>query len=341
LRFSILVPSYNRPEYIRETLVSIFKSSFVDFEVLVSDDCSPRADIIQSVLSEFSEENRLRCFFQKDNLKEPNNKNFLVSKAKGDYLIFIGDDDVILPNALGVLDSYIDACSDVALFSFGYNIIDESNVHIYKRLSPVEFNIDSRNLKTLYDFFASDIIPFWFFHPATFCCKRRVEMEIKYIDNIGIGEDFMFLFDVINQGYKIKVIPYALFKWRKIQNSECVDLQKNQSLIDGAAVFTRAKILERLESSRDLNPEIRKIVNSERFRIDFLYKPMLEGPISERENICISNDKKTEFNKYKRRYSFLATKIDRLYRYINITGIVGFYNIWLIFIGRIMYKLKK
>ena len=75
MRFSILVPSYNRPEYIRKTLSSIFASTIDDFEVLISDDNSPKAELIKQTISEFSKDLRLKFFFQRSNLKEPNNKN--------------------------------------------------------------------------------------------------------------------------------------------------------------------------------------------------------------------------------------------------------------------------
>ena len=42
--FSILIPSYNRPEYINELLESIFLGGIEEFEVIISDDCSPKSN---------------------------------------------------------------------------------------------------------------------------------------------------------------------------------------------------------------------------------------------------------------------------------------------------------
>ena len=49
----------------------------------------------------------------------------------------------------------------------------------------------------------------WIFHPATFCWKNGI--KINFINNAGIGEDTYFLFDIINSGRKIFVIPESFF----------------------------------------------------------------------------------------------------------------------------------
>ena len=40
--FSILIPAYNRPEELKVLIDSIVNQSFNDYEILVSDDCSPK-----------------------------------------------------------------------------------------------------------------------------------------------------------------------------------------------------------------------------------------------------------------------------------------------------------
>ena len=337
MRFSILVPSYNRPEYIRKTLSSIFASTIDDFEVLISDDNSPKADLIKQTISEFSKDLRLKFFFQRGNLKEPNNKNFLVSKAKGEYLIFIGDDDLLLPNALEILSSYIKKYPNTSLFTFGYTVIDELDNCIYSRYSPIELNISVNNTKLLNEFFAGGIVPFWFFHPATFCCKRNVEKSIDYRDNIGIGEDFMFLFDLVNQRHEIKVIPHSLFKWRKVQDIKNTSLQKNQSLINGANIFTRVKMLESLES-QNLIPKVRSIIDTKKHRTDFLYKPILLDESRLEVGKLLSKEKADELNMISGNNLLFKSKIENIYRYLKITGIQGILYLAKVIISQIRYK---
>ena len=340
MKFSILVPSYNRPEFIGKTLASIFTSTIDDFEVLVSDDNSPKACLVKQTVSGFFKDSRLKFFSQRNNLKEPNNKNFLVSKAKGEYLIFIGDDDLLFPNTLEILSSYINKHPNTPLFSFGYTVIDELDNYIYSRYSPIELDISVNNTKLLNEFFAGGIMPFWFFHPATFCCKRNIEKSIDYKDNIGIGEDFMFLFDLVNQRHEIKVIPHSLFKWRKVQDIKNTHLQKNQSLAGGANIFTRVKILESLEE-KNLIPEVRAIINTKKYRVDFLYKPILLDESSIEPGKLLSKEKVNELDMISGNHLLFKSKIENVYRYLKITGIAGVLYLTVVVISQIRYKLKN
>jgi glycosyltransferase involved in cell wall biosynthesis len=48
--FSVLIPSYNRPELIAKTVRSVLSSDYKDFELIVSDDRSPRQTEIVETL---------------------------------------------------------------------------------------------------------------------------------------------------------------------------------------------------------------------------------------------------------------------------------------------------
>ena len=52
-RFSIVIPAYNRGEYLRQALASCLAQTTSDFEVIVSDDCS--AEDLQSVAASFGD----------------------------------------------------------------------------------------------------------------------------------------------------------------------------------------------------------------------------------------------------------------------------------------------
>ena len=72
--FSILVPSYNRPNELMRCVDSVLKSSFNNFEIIVSDDCSPMQMEITEVMRCFLDDARVNYFQQQSNLKEPGNK---------------------------------------------------------------------------------------------------------------------------------------------------------------------------------------------------------------------------------------------------------------------------
>ena len=58
--FSILIPSYNRPEYITKNIDSILANSFDDYEIVISDDNSPKSAEIEEVLQPYLKEDKIR-----------------------------------------------------------------------------------------------------------------------------------------------------------------------------------------------------------------------------------------------------------------------------------------
>lgn len=90
--FTIGIPNYERPHYLREALQSILAQSFEDFEVIVSDDCS-KADIA-SVINEFADP-RLRWVRQEKNLGAVANFNYVIRHARGRYIVLHQNDDLL------------------------------------------------------------------------------------------------------------------------------------------------------------------------------------------------------------------------------------------------------
>lgn len=90
--FTIGIPNYERPHYLREALQNILAQSFTDFEVIVSDDCS-KADIA-SVINEFADP-RLRWIRQEKNLGAVANFNYVIGQARGRYIVLHQNDDLL------------------------------------------------------------------------------------------------------------------------------------------------------------------------------------------------------------------------------------------------------
>ena len=97
VKFTVIIPTRNRPEDLQTALASVFRQSFDDFDVVVIDDGSdaPHQDVIAS---------QVRCFGGRVSLlrlpQVPRGhgpayaRNCGVAHAKGDYVCFLDDDDV-------------------------------------------------------------------------------------------------------------------------------------------------------------------------------------------------------------------------------------------------------
>jgi glycosyltransferase involved in cell wall biosynthesis len=104
--FSIVMPTWNRGAIVRETIHSLLNQDFPDsqYEVIIVDDGS--TDNTLECLDEFS--NRVRIYRQA-NSGAPAARNLGIRKAKGSYIVCFDHDDILLPSALGVYRTVIDA----------------------------------------------------------------------------------------------------------------------------------------------------------------------------------------------------------------------------------------
>jgi glycosyltransferase involved in cell wall biosynthesis len=88
--FSIIIPTYNAAKTIVACLDSIFQQTFTLFEVLVMDGASTDATIYFAINHKLP----LHLYSEKDNgIYDAMNKG--IAKAKGEWLYFLGSDDVL------------------------------------------------------------------------------------------------------------------------------------------------------------------------------------------------------------------------------------------------------
>ena len=105
LRFSIVIPTRERPETLKYCLKTCIEQElFSNYEIIVSDNNSSPAT--KEVVDSFKCD-KIRYFPTGTTLPMYENFEFAVSKAKGEYVMVLGDDDGILLKALYNLDQII------------------------------------------------------------------------------------------------------------------------------------------------------------------------------------------------------------------------------------------
>ncbi len=115
---SVCIPSYNRPDYLRDLLETIAEQSFHDYEVVVCDDDSPLTKEIENVVADIQENNQGQVFrYIRNNKTLGYDGNFrgLLSHAKGKYCVYMGDDDLLCSEALSRIASVINKNPDIGV----------------------------------------------------------------------------------------------------------------------------------------------------------------------------------------------------------------------------------
>ena len=120
-RFSLIIPTYNRAALLERTLQSVFAQTFEDFETIVVDDGS--ADETHALLE--------RCGDRVTALRQTNRgpgsaRNLGLKHARGEYVVFLDSDDLLLPWSLAVYDEVARAHQAAIIMSKPDRFSDEA-----------------------------------------------------------------------------------------------------------------------------------------------------------------------------------------------------------------------
>jgi len=118
--FSIVVPCYNRADIVRETVLTILKQEYPDFELILVDDGS--RDNTGEVVAQITDP-RVRYFF-KENGERGAARNYGAQQARGKYINFFDSDDEMYPNHLRVVKEFIAQNGEVEIVHTGYERLD-------------------------------------------------------------------------------------------------------------------------------------------------------------------------------------------------------------------------
>src|SRR2546421_10806093 len=103
--FSIVIPTRNRADLLRNALQSALEQTHDDYEVVVSDNnCTPETHEAVRRLGD----GRVRYVRVERTLAMPDSWEFAVSHARGDYITILSDDDAVSPTLLKRLDSLLE-----------------------------------------------------------------------------------------------------------------------------------------------------------------------------------------------------------------------------------------
>ena len=113
MKYSFVIPVYNRPEETNELLESLTQQTLQDFEVLVVEDGStlPCKDVVEQYAKQIDIK-----YFHKENEGPGPTRNYGATRSQGEYLIFLDSDCVLPPN---YLQSIEDELNNAPCAAFG------------------------------------------------------------------------------------------------------------------------------------------------------------------------------------------------------------------------------
>jgi len=98
-KISVIIPTYNRANFIRNTILGVINQTYTDWELLIVDDGS--TDNTKEVIDEFVKNDKRIKYFYEENSGCPSvPRNLGIEKASGKYVAFLDSDDEWFPTKL-------------------------------------------------------------------------------------------------------------------------------------------------------------------------------------------------------------------------------------------------
>lgn len=181
MRFSIVIPVYNKADTILETVQSVLEQSYEDREIIIVDDGSQ--DDLRQALSSVRENIRL---IRQENAGVAAARNRGIDESVGNYVCFLDADDIWLPEHLATISAAIDAEPEACFLSTMFRTtFSDGAVKSKLTLLP-----EYKEVFWVDDYFRMVLdYSTTFIHTDSVCIKRSVLEKFRFEVGEKIGED--------------------------------------------------------------------------------------------------------------------------------------------------------
>jgi glycosyltransferase involved in cell wall biosynthesis len=114
---TVVIPTYRRLSLLRNAIESVFAQTFTDWELVVSDDETPPGETWKYLRALAESDTRVRPIMNDSLHGAHSNHNNALRAARGNWIKFLHDDDILKPNCLEVLAHVVRECPDVIAVS--------------------------------------------------------------------------------------------------------------------------------------------------------------------------------------------------------------------------------
>ena len=129
MRFSVVIPLYNKAPYVRKALQSVFDQTFRDFELIVVDDGSTD-DSLTRAKEALDGSGIYHQLIHQDNAGVGTTRNNGVAASHGDFICFLDADDWWAPTFLERMNWLIREYPDAGIYGVNYYIISRGKQRV-------------------------------------------------------------------------------------------------------------------------------------------------------------------------------------------------------------------
>jgi glycosyltransferase involved in cell wall biosynthesis len=204
-RVSVVMTVYNAERYLHETLESILRQTFRDFELIVVNDGS--TDRSLEILQEYAKRDGRIRVISRGNTGIVAAANEGIAAARGEYLARTDSDDVSMPQRFEKQVAYLDAHPDCVLVGSRVLETDPNGVPVTESGHALSHEEIDRQLLTAYGGWAV-------LQPTTMMRTAAVRAVGGYRGRYNISEDHDLFLRLAERG-KVANLPDVLLRYRR------------------------------------------------------------------------------------------------------------------------------
>jgi len=244
--FSIVIPSYNRPDFLARLLTSINYQTLRNFEVFVIDDASTNKVSYEQVIKQFSPRMPIRYFRNSKNRGAQYSRNRGIEESDGTYIAFVDDDDQWLPDKLEQQAAiFKNGSARLGLvYAWADTVREDSAIlHRYRTVhkgSPLAVLLDTCFIPS----------------PTVVIPRLTIENVGKFDESLQICQDWDMWIRIVEAEYEVDVVEKVLALHHKHKRASIGT--SNKSLYGFFQFYTKHKDLYiRMQMSKDLSEKFR------------------------------------------------------------------------------------
>lgn len=249
---SIILATYNRAHFIEETLNSIAAQTYSNWECLIIDDggTDNTINVIAPILEKDS-----RFHF----LKRPNDyakglpgcRNYGLDLAKGEYIVFFDDDDIVHPQNLELCVQELED-SNVYFCRYIRNVFFENFDYIFDFSKEYDsFDIDVKDIERM----LKNELPF---NSCAVMWKSACFKENRFTENLMYAEEWELYSRILSAGFKGVSIEKCLFFGRKHPNSNTGEFYSNNFIRKDSYVEAILLVVQNLKEKQLLSTSLKR-----------------------------------------------------------------------------------
>jgi glycosyltransferase involved in cell wall biosynthesis len=232
-KISVIVPIYNQAQFIRETVDSVLGQGYPNLELVLSDDGSTdgTTDILRAYAA--SEPDRVKVVASEENTGIAGAFNRALAAHTGEYIAWLGGDDVMLPGKLDRQVAALRARPDAIGCCHDADVFDSDSGRSYGRFSEVyngRRGVREGGVELLLD-------PSYMMLPSTMMVRSSAVDGLRFDPRIRVSNDWLFDIELFRRG-PIIGLDDVLARYRRHQRN--VTSQTSDALEDALVVLALA-----------------------------------------------------------------------------------------------------